>query len=102
MLVIDGRTEKTHDLQAGLPQGSPVSHVLFILSISAMFPSLAEKHPDVRLISLVDDMRLAPRCGDLGEGVRQLESIARHAVERGNDNQVEIEISKTEVLAFTK
>jgi len=37
-LVIDGRTGKMHDIQAGLPQGSPGSPVLFILSISAMFP----------------------------------------------------------------
>lgn len=37
MLVIDGRTGETHGIQAGLPQGSPVSPVLFILSISAIF-----------------------------------------------------------------
>jgi hypothetical protein len=37
MLVIDRRTSKTCDIQAGLLQGSLVSLVLFILSISAMF-----------------------------------------------------------------
>jgi hypothetical protein len=37
MLVIDGRTSETRDIQAGLPQGSPVLPVLFILSVSAMF-----------------------------------------------------------------
>jgi hypothetical protein len=37
MLVIDGRTSETRNIQAGLPQGSPVSPVLFILSVSAMF-----------------------------------------------------------------
>jgi hypothetical protein len=37
MLVIDGRTGETRDVQAGLPQESPVSPVLFILSVSAMF-----------------------------------------------------------------
>jgi len=37
MLVIDGRTGQTHAIQAGLPQGSPVSPVLFILSVSALF-----------------------------------------------------------------
>jgi retron-type reverse transcriptase len=37
MLVIDGRMSETRNIQAGLPQGSPVSPVLFILSVSAMF-----------------------------------------------------------------
>jgi hypothetical protein len=37
MLMIDGRTSETRDIQAGLPQGSSVSLVLFILSVSAMF-----------------------------------------------------------------
>jgi hypothetical protein len=37
MLVIDIRTSETRDIQAGLPQGSPVLPVLFILPVSAMF-----------------------------------------------------------------
>lgn len=37
MLVIDGRKSETRAIQAGLPQGSPVSPVLFILSVSALF-----------------------------------------------------------------
>jgi hypothetical protein len=102
MLVIDGRTRETHDIQAGLPQGSPASPVLFILSITAIFPYLSERHPDIESISFVDDMGLALRCGDLDEGVRELESVAGHTVEWGDDKQVEFEISKTEVLIFSK
>jgi hypothetical protein len=37
MLVINGQTGQTHAIQAGLRQESPVSPVLFILSISALF-----------------------------------------------------------------
>jgi hypothetical protein len=47
-------------------------------------------------------MGFALRCGDLDEGVKELESVARHAVEWGEDNHVEFEISKTEVLIFSK
>lgn len=102
MLVIDGRTGKTNDIQAGLPQGSPASPVLFILSISAMFPYLTERHPDVESISFVDDMGFALRCRELDDGVGKLESVAGHAVEWGRDNKFEFEISKTEVLVFSK
>jgi len=102
MLVIDGRTGKTYDIQAGLPQGSPALPVLFILSISAMFPCLAEKHPDVESISFVDDMGFVLRCAELDDGTEKLESVARHALDWGCDDKVEFEISKTEVLVFSK
>ena len=102
MLVIDGRAGKTHDIQAGLPQGSPASPVLFILSISAMFPYLTEKHPDVESISFVDDMDFALRCGDMDDRIEKLESVAQHALDWGRNNKVEFEISKTEVLDFSK
>lgn len=102
MLVIDGRTGKTHDIQAGLPQGSPASPVLFNLSISAMFSSLEEMHTSLEAISFVDDIGLVLKCNKLGEGARELESIAQHAVEWGDRNKVEFEISKTEVVVFSK
>jgi hypothetical protein len=102
MLVVDGRTGKTHDIQAGLPQGSPASPVLFNLSISAIFQWLEEKHPTMEAISFVDDIGLVLRCNDLEQGTRELESIARHAVEWGDSNKVEFEISKTEVILFSR
>jgi hypothetical protein len=44
VLVVDGRTGESHDIQTGLPQGSPVLPVLFILSFSSMFQWLEERH----------------------------------------------------------
>lgn len=81
MLVIDGRMGETHGIQAGLPQGSPASPVLFILSI---------------------EIRLVLHCDDLEEGIKELESTAGYALEWGAANQVEFEVSKTELLAFSK
>lgn len=72
MLSIDRRTGETHDIQAGLPQGSPVPPVLFILSMSAIFSWLEERHPNMQAISFVDDMSLVLRCNNLDEGTREL------------------------------
>lgn len=102
MLVIDGRTSETRDIQAGLPQGSPVSPVLFILSISAMFPWLEDRYPMLQAISFVDDIGLLVDCEDLEEGTKQLERIARDTIRWGSDNKVEFEVSKTEVLVFSR
>jgi hypothetical protein len=102
MLVIDGRTSEARNIQAGLPQGSPVSPVLFILSVSAMFQWLEDRHPMLQAISFVDDIGLVVECSELGEGAGQLERIAGDAMRWGSYNKVEFEVSKTEVLVFSR
>lgn len=44
MLVNDGRTGQTRSTQAGVPQGSSVSPVLFVRFVSAMFQWLEDRH----------------------------------------------------------
>jgi hypothetical protein len=102
MLVIDGWTGETHAIQAGLPQGSPVSPVLFILSISALFQWLEDRHSSLHAISFVDDIGLVVWCDELEEGTRQLEHIAKDTIQWGSHNKIEFEVSKTEVLLFSR
>ena len=102
MLVIDGRTSETRDVRAGLPQESPVSPVLFILSVSAMFQWLEDRHPILQAISFVDDIGLVVECSELGEGAGQLERIAGGAMRWESNNKVEFEVSKTEILVFSR
>lgn len=102
MLVIDGRTGEIRDIQAGLPQGSPVSPVLFILSVSALFHWLEDRHSALQAISFVDDIGLVIECSELEEGTTRLERIARDTMQWGADNKVEFEVSKTEVLLFSR
>ena len=56
----------------------------------------------LQAISFVDDIGLVVECSELGEGARQLERIASDAIRWGSDNKVEFEVSKTEVLVFSK
>lgn len=86
MLIIDGRTGGTRSIQAGLPQGSPISPVLFILSVSAVFQWLQDRHPRLQAISFVEDIGLVTECDDVEEGTRKLEHIARNAIQWGSDN----------------
>jgi hypothetical protein len=102
MLVIDGRTGETRSIQAGLPQGSPISPILFILSVSEMFQWLEDRHPRLQAISFVDDVGLVIECHNLADGTMQLEAIATDAIQWGSDNKVEFEVSKTEVLVFSR
>lgn len=100
MLVIDGRTGEARSIRAGLPQGSPISPILFILSVSEMFQWLENRHPKLQAILFVDDVGLVTECDGLDDGTRQLENIARDAIQWGSNNKVEFEVSKTEILRF--
>jgi hypothetical protein len=100
MLVIDGQTGETRAIKASLPQGSPASPVLFILSVSALFQWLEDRHSTLQAISFVDDIGLLVGCDELEEGTRQLERIARDAMQSGSENKIEFEISKTKMLLF--
>lgn len=72
MSVIDGRTGETRNTQASLPQDLPVSPVLFILSVGAMFQWLEDRHPVLQAISFVDDKGLLIDCEGLDKGTRSL------------------------------
>jgi hypothetical protein len=79
-----------------------VSPVLFILSVSSMFSWLEARHPMLQATSFVDDIGLVIECSEVEEGARQLERIATDAIQWGSDNKVEFEVSKTEVLVFSR
>ena len=57
-LVVDGIEGPLEDIQAGLPQGSPVSPILFIIYISKLLKELEEKFPTTTILSFVDNIYL--------------------------------------------
>jgi hypothetical protein len=67
-----------------------------------MFQWLEDRHPRLKTISFVDDVGLVTECHDLEDGTGQLERIARDAIQWGTENKVEFEVSKTEVLIFSR
>jgi hypothetical protein len=50
----------------------------------------------------VDDIGLVVECDELEEGTKHLECIAKDTIQWGSDNEVEFEVSKTEVLLFSR
>jgi retron-type reverse transcriptase len=87
MLVIDGKTEESRSIQAGLPQRSPVTPVLFILYVSVMFQWLEDRHLMLQTIPFVDDIGLVIECCELGDCTRQLERIARDPIRCWSENK---------------
>ena len=57
-MAFDGEISNPVSINAGIPQGSPVSPILFLIYISQMFKSNAKKLVSVRLISYIDNIAI--------------------------------------------
>ena len=101
-LVIDGFTCSLKDTNSGVPQGSPVSPILFIIYLSGIFNKIEEQNPEITALSFADDIAfLAP-----GKTVKDIQDALANAGEQaiawGLTNNVTFDVDKTEAVLFTK
>jgi Reverse transcriptase (RNA-dependent DNA polymerase) len=78
-LVIDGYTCPIRDIETGVPQGSPISPILFIIYISGFFSSVEAKVP-ITTLSFADDIGLVAIEGSIREVTRTLEQAGQEAI----------------------
>ena len=57
-LSFDKDSEKMSPIYTGIPQGSPVSPILFLFYVSPLFKMMRLKHPHVTCPSYIDDICL--------------------------------------------
>ena len=55
-LVLNGQEGGTHEVETGIPQGSPVSPILATVYLSGLFGYVKERVPGVKALSFVDDV----------------------------------------------
>ena len=101
-LVIDGHDNKEREIETGIPQGSPVSPILFLIYISGVFNKISETSPWVTSLSFVDDLGFIASGSSVKEIVGSLEKFAKEVIEWGKQNAVTYDISKTEAVLFSK
>lgn len=54
--VIDGYKNPENDVETGIPQGSPVSPVLFLIYISGVFEQVEKELPEIVSLSFLNDL----------------------------------------------
>jgi hypothetical protein len=95
-LSFDGQVEEFSKIETGIPQGSPISPMLFLIYIRELFPKLACK-----VLSYIDDISLTVASTSLKKNIRILEREAAKIYERGAKNAIQFDLAKTELIHFT-
>jgi len=104
MMLMDGKEGDSMDVETGVPQGSPVSPVLFVIYLSGLFGRVEEKDEECGSegISFVDDVAWVVEGEDVGECTQRLEGCAKEAQIWAKENACQFDIEKTEVILFTR
>jgi len=79
-LVIDGFTCSNREIITGVPQGSPVSPILFIIYLSGVFNSIEERIPEITPLSFADNIALLAPGKTIEEIQRSLAIAGEEAI----------------------
>ena len=97
-LSFNGNTEDAKPIDTGIPQGSPISPILFLIYIRDLFLHL----DGIKPLSYIDDIALIAASTSLRKNIKLLERATRMLYTLGQENAIEFDLAKTELLHFTK
>jgi hypothetical protein len=95
-LSFDNKTEEFSEIIAGIPQGSPVSPIFFLIYIRDLFPGL-----DSFKLSYIDDLSLSTSSTSLKKNIRVLQREVALLFSRGRELAITFNVAKTELIHFT-
>src|SRR6266480_3445045 len=100
-LVIDGFICPLRDVSTGLPQGSPLSPVLWIIYIHALLKKINETFPDRINISFINDISITAEGKDAEEVAKLLEEAGAQLMHLGKEYYIGFDEEKIEAALFT-
>ena len=101
-LSFDKDSEKMSPIGTGIPQGSPVSPILFLFYVSPLFEVMRLKHPHVICPSYIDDICLLVEGDPPEENATELEEVVATCFKWGEENAVAFDDPKSELMHYYK
>jgi len=101
-MVIEGNVLQIHPVEAGVPQGSPVSPILIAIHTAGLIKGVEERVQCIECLSFVDDLGWVATGKDLNQKVRKLEACATESIEWASRRDLQFNTAKTEPALFTR
>ncbi|EAQ88673.1 hypothetical protein CHGG_05292 [Chaetomium globosum CBS 148.51] len=101
-LRFDGQRAVPPAIRAGVPQGSPLSPVLFILYISSLYKQLKDEHSHLAITGFADDTNLLVFSRKPEANVRQLEAAWETCMRWADSRGMKFAPEKSELIHFNK
>lgn len=95
-LRFDGQTEPFSQINTGIPQGSPISPILFLIYIRDLFTTTSTS-----VLSYIDDIALIASSPSFKKNTTILEREAAKLYALGAASAVEFDLDKTDLIHFS-
>jgi hypothetical protein len=96
--VFDGDKQEKTDISIEIPQGLPVSPILFLIYIRDIFKGL--EGLKIRSLSYIDNISLTISLKLIKNNCILLKRAAEILFERGKENVIQFNMGKTELIYF--
>jgi ribonuclease HI len=98
-LSFDGEFRGMKAIEIGIPQGSPISPILFLIYIKSLFKN-NENIENIRIPSYIDDIGLVAKSKTTKGNCQKLEIAMKELLNRQNENTIQFDMMKTELIHF--
>ena len=95
-LSFDGHSQDFSPIESGIPQGSPISPILFLIYIRDLFQISANFS-----LSYMDDLSISASSTSLMKNVRTLNREISALFQKGEESAIQFDPAKTELIHFT-